>query len=128
MTNIMIAKLLLLGAVLLLSACTSQNGEDLAGDNPLPTPSCDTSHVTYARTVAPLLQQNCSRCHGSARASGGVNLSTYAQVRAVAADGRLLGVVNHDPGYDPMPQGAPKLSDCDLSQLRQWVADGMLDN
>ncbi len=125
----MLAKLLLvIGAVLALSACVSQNGEDLAGDSPLPVPSCDTSHVTYALTVAPLLQQNCSRCHSSAFASGGVDLGTYAKVRTLATDGRLLGVVNHAPGFDPMPQGAPKLSDCDLNQLQQWVADGALNN
>lgn len=120
--------LYLLSAALLLAACTSQNGEDLAGDDPLPTPSCDTSHVTYVLTVAPLLRQNCSRCHSSAVASGGVDLSTYAQVRALAADGRLLGTVSHDPGFDPMPKGAPQLGDCDLSQLRQWVTAGFLND
>ena len=125
----MLAKyLLLVGSVFLLEACVSENGEDLSAAGALPAPSCDTAHVTYALTVAPLLQQNCSRCHNGTFASGGVELSTYAHVRAIAADGRLLGVVSHAPGFPAMPQGAPKLSDCALGQLRQWVADGAPNN
>ena len=49
---------LLAGAVLLLGSCTSQNGEDLLASGatvPAPGPSCDTTRVTYAATVAPLL-------------------------------------------------------------------------
>lgn len=119
----------LFGLMVLLGACTSQNGEDLlAGAGPAPAPSCDISHVTYVLSVGPLLQQNCARCHDSALASGGVDLSSYAKVRTLAATGLLLGVVNHDPGFAPMPQGAPKLSDCELAQLRQWVAGGILND
>ena len=117
--------LLLVGAGFLLGACAYQNGEDLAGG--LPAPSCDTSHVTYALTAAPLLQQSCAPCH-TAGAAGGVSVSTYAGVRAIANNGQLLGTVNHEAGYSPMPKGAAKLSDCDISKLRQWVADGALNN
>lgn len=125
----MLTKLLLLvGSVCLLGACTSENGEDLAATGAFPAPSCDTAHVTYALTVAPILKQNCSRCHNSTFASGGVDMSAYANVRAIAVDGCLIGVVSHAPGFPAMPQGAPKLSDCDLGQLRQWVAGGAPNN
>jgi mono/diheme cytochrome c family protein len=126
----MMAKLFLVaGTALLLGACTSQNGEDLlAAPGPLPTPSCDISHVTYTLTVAPILQQNCGRCHGGATGAGGVDITAYAKVKAIAADGRLLGTVNHDPGFSPMPKGGAKLSDCDISKLRKWVDDGALNN
>ncbi|MBC8082064.1 MAG: hypothetical protein H7Z21_02530 [Hymenobacter sp.] len=117
---------LLLGTILLLAACASENGEDLTADAP-PTPACGTAGVTYALTVAPLLQKNCISCHNNSFASGGVNLSVYAQVRAIANDGRLMGTINHDAGYKAMPLGA-KLPDCDISQLRRWVADGAPDN
>lgn len=123
-----IKPLLWASAVCLLGACTSENGEDLAGGNALPTPACDTTPVTYALTVAPLLQQRCTRCHAGALPAGGVALGTYAQAKAIAADGRLLGTVNHDPGYPPMPQGAPQLAACDLAQLRAWVAAGAPNN
>jgi mono/diheme cytochrome c family protein len=122
--------LLLAGAVLLLGSCTSQNGEDLLASGPLPAPvpSCDTTRVTYAATVVPLLLQNCGNCHANGAAFGGVNLGTYAQVRAVATSGRLLGSVNHAPGYSPMPRGAAQLSVCDRAKLRLWVAAGAPNN
>jgi mono/diheme cytochrome c family protein len=128
--NVMLAKLLVVAsAAFLLGACTSQNGEDLlAAPGPLPTPSCDISHVTYTLTVAPILQQNCGRCHGGTAGAGGVDITAYAKVKAIAADGRLLGTVNHDPGFSPMPKGGAKLSDCDISKLRKWVDDGALNN
>lgn len=122
--------LLLAGAVLLLGSCTSQNGEDLlaSGALPAPGPSCDTTRVTYAATVAPLLLQNCGNCHANGAAFGGVNLGTYAQARAVATSGRLLGSVNHASGYSPMPRGAAQLSVCDRAKLRLWVAAGAPNN
>lgn len=122
-------KLLTLASVaLLLGACASQNGEDLLASGGLPVPACDTAHVTYAGTVAPLLQQQCSGCHGGSQPAAGFAVGSYAQVRAKAANGQLLGTLNHDPGYPPMPQGGAKLSDCDLAKLRQWVAAGALNN
>jgi mono/diheme cytochrome c family protein len=124
----MVTKLLTLAsAVLLLGACASQNGEDMLDSGGLPGPACDTSHVTYAGTVAPLLQQ-CSGCHGGSLPAAGFAVSSYAQVRAKATNGQLLGTLNHDPGYSPMPKGGAKLSDCDLNKLRQWVADGVPNN
>ncbi len=120
--------LILLSAALLLGACTSQNGEDLLQAGGLPAPSCDTTQVTYAGTIAPLLQQHCSSCHGGSQPASGFNVSSLAQVQRVAASGQLLGTVNHDPGYPAMPQGGAKLSDCDLTHLRRWVAAGAPNN
>jgi mono/diheme cytochrome c family protein len=125
----MSAKLLLLtGVALLLGGCASQNGEDLLGSGPLPTPSCDTTRVTYAATVAPLLLQNCGNCHANGAAAGGVGLGAYAQTKAAATSGRLLGSVDHAPGYSPMPKGGAQLSACDRAKLRKWVAAGAPNN
>jgi mono/diheme cytochrome c family protein len=124
----MVIKLLTLAsAALLFGACASQNGEDLLASGGVPTPACDTSNVTYAGTVAPILQQ-CSGCHGGSQPAAAFAVSSYAQVRAKATSGSLLGTLNHDPGYSPMPKGGVKLSDCDLAKLRQWVAAGTPNN
>ena len=125
----MVIRYLLVASVAgLLGSCAAQNGEDLYAASPLPAPSCAPGPATYALTVTPLLQQYCTNCHNSTNAASGLNLSSYAQVKAVATNGRLLGTVNHDPGFSPMPKGGAKLSDCDLGHLRQWVADGALNN
>ena len=123
-----IKALTLVSATLLLGACTSQNGEDLLASGGTPAPACDTTHVTYAGTIAPLLQQSCSSCHGGSQPAAGFAVGSYTQVQAKAANGHLLGTVNHDPGYSPMPKGAAKLSDCDLAKLHQWVAAGAPNN
>ncbi len=119
--------LLLLGAGIILTACASENGEDQTPDSP-PAPTCNTTDVTYAMTVAPLLQKNCTGCHNNNAPAAGINLTTYASVKASATRGSLVGSVNHDAGYSPMPKGRAKLADCDIAQLRKWVTDGALDN
>jgi mono/diheme cytochrome c family protein len=125
----MLTKLLLLAAVALsLGSCASQNGEDLLGSGPLPVPSCDTTRVTYATTISPLLLQNCGNCHANGVALGGVSLGSYTQVKTVVDRGRLLGVVDHAPGFSPMPKGGAQLSACDRAKLRLWVAAGAPNN
>jgi mono/diheme cytochrome c family protein len=128
----MLAKIVflaLLAGSALLGGCTSQNGEDLlAGGGTPPAPSCDTTRVTYAATVAPLLLQNCGSCHANGKAFGGVALGSYAQLKPVATSGQLLGSVNHAAGYSPMPKGGAQLSACDRAKLRLWVAAGAPNN
>ena len=114
--------ILLLSAVFLLGACATENGEDLAGDTP--TPGCNTANVTYALTIAPLLQKHCTQCHNSVLASSGVNLTTYANVRDLALNTQLIGTINHEPGYAVMPKNADKLPECDITNIRAWIAKG----
>lgn len=89
---------------------------------------CDSTRFTYSGVVQPLITQQCRGCHNSATSSGGVNLDNYAGVKAVAADGRLQGVINHSPGYPPMPQGGQKLSSCQIMQVEKWLASGASNN
>ncbi|AII52711.1 hypothetical protein [Hymenobacter sp. APR13] len=117
---------LMLG-LLVLAACASENTEDLLGNVP-PTPACDPAANTYAAVVAPLLQQRCVVCHNNVAREGNVSLETHAQVQAVARNGLLVGVVSHAPGYKTMPQGGPKLSDCEIDHIRRWVDAGALNN
>lgn len=116
------------GTALLAGACTSQNGEDLLATGPAPVPACDTTHVTYAGTVGPLLLQRCTSCHGGSQPAARISLTTYAQVRSVAVSGSLLGTIDHAPGYSAMPKGGAQLSDCDRAKLHQWVAAGSPNN
>ncbi|QNH63020.1 hypothetical protein [Hymenobacter sediminicola] len=112
---------------LLLTACAYDNNEDLLGNTP-PAPTCDSTANTYAATVAPLLQQRCSSCHNDGFRSGNISLQNHAQTQAVAFSGRLVGAVSHAAGFQPMPQGEPKLSDCEIDHIRRWVDAGALNN
>lgn len=89
---------------------------------------CDTTSVTYANVVSPIIQNNCQGCHSGSFPSGGISLTNHAEIQAYALSGALEGVINHDPGYVAMPYNQPQLPDCQLDQIRIWVAEGALDN
>ena len=91
--------------------------------------TCDTSHVTYASTIVPILQTNCTGCHsGSAAGGGGIDLSQYANVLVQVNSGKLWGDVKHLSGYNAMPLGGGSLSACDLSKINTWIKAGAPNN
>lgn len=89
---------------------------------------CNTDNVTYSGTIAPFLQNACNGCHTGASAGAGIQLNTYAGVRTVALNGRLVGAVSHTSGFVPMPQGGAKINDCRISQITTWVNAGAQQN
>lgn len=91
--------------------------------------SCDTANVTYSVTIRGIIATyNCNSCHDAAAPNGNVILSTYAGVKTVASSGQLLGAITHSPGFSPMPQGFPKMSDCDIRKVKAWVDSGAPQN
>lgn len=88
---------------------------------------CDTTRFTYASVIAPIMANNCVGCHKAGSLGGNIDLSGYANVRIQAANGKLLGSVTHAAGYSPMPQGG-KLSDCQITQIRNWIDSGASNN
>ena len=82
-----------------------------------------TSIANYYDEVEPIITPNCVNtvgCHSASDSSGGVNLSTYELVKLdfqdMSASGSMSQIEN---GF--MPQGAPKLSDADISILQNWI-------
>ncbi len=123
---VMPAGFLLLTALLLaLNGCYYDVEETLypADLNP-----CDTANVTYTGTIQPMLQQNCYSCHSDAANLGSVSVEGYDNVLALVNDGRLVGTVNYQSGFSPMPSDAPKLSDCNLLKIDAWISHGALNN
>ena len=111
-----------------LTSCTYDNAEDLAPEEPTPTPTCDVSSVTYTSTISPILAQSCRGCHNASSPAAGVNLVDYAQVKRHADSGRLLGSITHATGYKAMPLNGTKLSDCDLARFQAWINAGAPNN
>jgi mono/diheme cytochrome c family protein len=115
-------------ALLLIGACTHSPDDTVnpGGPNdppPVDTIACDSTNVTYPETVYPILQANCISCHGGATPSGGLNFTNYDHVAFVAESGQLLGSIRHLAGFQPMPQGGPKLSECEIALIAKWVND-----
>ncbi len=87
--------------------------------------SCDTTGVTYANFVNALMANQCTGCHGASNPSGGIKLTTYAEVKASGQSGQLYGSIAHLSGYKAMPDGAPALSTCFVNKVKAWVNQGM---
>ncbi len=109
--------------LLALTSCYNDNYQDL-----YPSGSCDTTQVSYAADVWPVISARCTGCHSGSVPSGNILLENYNDVVIVVKNGRLLGSIRFDPGYSSMPKGGAKLSSCDIAKIEKWVNDGMPDN
>jgi len=89
---------------------------------------CDTSVFSYATTIKPLIDASCKGCHNASLASGGIDLSTYSELKNTAISGKLLGSIRWSTGFSAMPQGAPKLPDCQITQVQKWINAGTPNN
>jgi hypothetical protein len=90
--------------------------------------NCDTSLYTYSGKIKPLVDLWCTGCHNANNAGGGYNLSNYAGTAVVAANGSLLGSLQHAAGYSAMPKNTSKLSSCDISAVEKWINNGFPNN
>ncbi len=95
-----------------------------------PPGTCDTANMKYTTDVVPILQSNCYSCHGngSTSGSGGILLDGYSNLKSHAGDGSLTGDITHSPGHVAMPYQKPKLDDCTINKILDWVDQGAPDN
>ncbi|MEM7656217.1 MAG: hypothetical protein AAF399_08825 [Bacteroidota bacterium] len=117
------ASLLLFGM-----GCYYDNEEDLYPAQPV-TLDCDTTDVSYAEFVQPLMVRECTGCHGGNFPSANIGLETYEEVVASANDNNsLYGSMAHIDGFSEMPKGGNRLPDCELDQLKAWIDAGTPNN
>lgn len=90
--------------------------------------NCDTTGISFSASVFPTLKTYCTGCHSGTTPSAGIDLNSYAAVKVYAANGRLMGSINHTAGYKPMPSSTSKLGVCEISQIKAWIAEGTLNN
>jgi hypothetical protein len=97
------------------------------GDTPDPN-TCDTEDLTYTDDIKTILNTNCalSGCHSETEAALQGSMHNYASAKAFVEVGRIVGAINHEEGFSPMPypEGSAKLSDCIIDKIEAWVADG----
>lgn len=109
--------------LLLQGACYYDVEEEIYPDN-----QCVTTGVGYQATVLPIIQNNCYICHSQSVRQGNVVLEGYANLKAYADNQKLLGVIKHQQGFPQMPQGQPKLGDCNIAKIAAWIEAGAPDN
>ena len=109
---------LLAGLQLLMIGCDSKKDKLLDPDCNLDSP------INFGTTIAPVIQANCFSCHNNSFKLASISLEGINNVRNVAASGKLLGVINHAPGFPKMPKGGARLDECTIQAIEKWVADG----
>lgn len=115
-------------AFLIFAGCTYSKKEV---DYPA-TVTCDTMDAKFSTTLMPLLNAKCntSGCHDAGSAAGGWQLNNYAGVKNVIDNGNgvFLKSIKQVNTSSPMPKGAAKLSDCEISKIEAWINAGALQN
>ena len=84
---------------------------------------CDLLDVSYDGTIFPILQENCVACHNSNSSAAGYDYSDYDLVLQSVADGTLIGTIDNESGFSPMPPGN-SLDSCSIEKIRTWM-DGL---
>jgi len=111
-----IITLFIFTAVLLISSCTKEDEDPVAG-NP--------DKVSYTADIKPLLTNSCKPCH----VTGGPNpkWDDYATAKSHITE-ILERVQKETTAAGFMPQGGTKLSSEKIALLKKWVTDGLLEN
>ena len=90
--------------------------------------SCDTTNFGYSGRVKGIMQRWCVGCHNSGNSGGGFNLSDYNGLIKAIPDNKLLGSIKHSAGFSPMPQTGGLVSQCEITAIEKWIANGYRNN
>ncbi len=93
------------------------------------TCTVDPATTKYSTTISTILNSyGCVSCHNSVVLSGTYDFTTHAGLKRAVDNNRLLGAINHLPGFLAMPQGGSKMSACDINKVKAWVDAGAPNN
>lgn len=129
MTNIFsyIEKRLIFPLIIILvsgfSSCYYDIEEDLYPDY-----GCDLTNIRYSADIVPIINRYCYSCHSVSANQGNVILEGYDQMIRYVNDGSLVGSIRHEAGWVAMPEDAPKIPDCDIMKIEEWIISGKLNN
>ena len=88
----------------------------------------DTSNVTLSGKVKPIIEGSCYACHSQTSAQtsgGGYNFESYAGLKSMVDNGKLIKAINHLPGASAMPKGSTsKIDACEIKVIEKWVTKG----
>lgn len=114
-------------------AAAGLRAEEPAADAPQP--------VSFYKEIRPILQDHCQGCHQPAKRSGGLLLTSFAEMQqggdtqepAVVAgkpdESLLVRYITPRDGQPPlMPQDAEPLTAAQIDLIRRWIAEGAHDD
>ncbi len=92
--------------------------------------TCISSNISFTSNVFPIINTRCATpgCHSGSSPASGIGLEDYTQVKAMVDYERLIGTIDHQPGFSPMPKAQAKLDSCYISMVKTWVLEGAQNN
>jgi len=100
-----------------------------------PVATEDTSTVSFAGDVSPILQRRCVKCHGGERTEEGLILRTYADAMAGSWNGPVIEPGSVEESFlveqivsGKMPKREPRLLPSEIQAISDWIDAGALDN
>lgn len=109
--------------------CSYDSEENLYG-----VTLCDTSYLSFALDISPIVADHCSPCHGgtsSSAASAGLLLVTHSQIKSSATDPSISGMINRVSRLEGDPLMMPssyRIPQCQINKIIAWVNQGSLNN
>jgi hypothetical protein len=80
----------------------------------------------YNLQLKGMIDEQCATtCHSNEWRAGGIDLSNFAEVKLVAADGRLVSALQHADGFAPMPKNAAQWNAEKVQEVINWINAGM---
>ena len=98
----------------------------------------DAKKPTYDEDVLPILKQHCVSCHGNDKQKSGLNLATFAALKAGGSSGeviqpgnagksRLYTLTTHTE-EPKMPPSGQKIPEVQIKILEEWIVQGGREN
>lgn len=123
-----ILKKIILGIFLLSLSCTKKvenSNTDINGST-IKSICSDTVAISYSKTVQPILNQHCIKCHD---ASTSQNFTNYNGTLPFAKAGILADCITGTNGELLMPpSNENKLDTCSIKIVNQWINEGCKNN
>ena len=95
----------------------------------------DTSSVSFANQVLPILNTYCVECHGGQRTREGLNMTAYTGLISGSDNGTVLIAGNANESLfieliqqGEMPNRGPAPTSAEIQILIDWVNQGALNN
>jgi len=90
--------------------------------------NCDTTQVSFATHIMPVVQLHCLGCHSGNNPGAGIMLTNYNEIASAAGNGSLFAAITWRNGFSPMPKNGNQLSSCNITQFKKWIENGTPDN
>lgn len=90
------------------------------------SPGNTVKSTTYTTDIAPLIQAKCSPCHLPSKGGNKGDFENYTSAKKYGPE-MLVRVIKNPGERGFMPRMNPKLSEQEISVIKKWIDDGMLE-